>query len=101
MKEIEYIRYSNISNEKQNEFELAYDKAKEALRKSSHCLNYELSHCVEKPENYILRIEWDSLEGHMKGFRSSPDFQTFYKAVQPFFNNIEEMRHYEITRIRK
>jgi len=56
---------------------------------------------VEKSENYILRIEWDSLEGHMKGFRSSPEFQLFFSAVQPFFNNIEEMRHYELTHIRK
>jgi quinol monooxygenase YgiN len=101
MKEIEYIRYNNISREKQKEFELAYEKAQESLRRSSLCLDYELSHCVEKPDHYILRIEWDSLEGHMKGFRSSPEFQTFYKAVQPFFNNIEEMRHYELTQIRK
>jgi len=100
MKEIEYIRY-RISNEKQKEFELAYEKAQEALRRSSHCLNYELSHCVENPEHYILRIEWDSLEGHTRGFRSSPEFQLFFSAVQPFFNKIEEMRHYELTRIRK
>jgi len=100
MKTIEYIRYK-ISNERQKEFELAYERAQEALRRSSHCLDYELTHCIEKPEHYILRIEWDSLEGHMKGFRSSPEFQTFYKEVQPFFNNIEEMQHYELTRIKK
>jgi len=100
MKEIKYIRY-NTSNEKQKDFELAYEKAQESLRRSSHCLNYEPSNCVEKLENYILRIECDSFEGHMKGFRSSPEFQLFFSAVQPFFNNIEEMRHYGLTRIRK
>ena len=31
----------------------------------------------------------------MEGFRSSPDFQIFFGAVQSFFNGIEEMQHYE------
>lgn len=44
-----------------------------------------------------VRIEWDSQDGHIKGFRTSPEFQTFYEAVRPFFNDIEEMRHYEVT----
>jgi quinol monooxygenase YgiN len=86
--------------EQQKEFEDAYKKAAESLEGSSYCLQYELSHCVEEPNNYILRIEWDSEEGHLKGFRASPEFQTFLEAVRPFFNNIEEMRHYELTRIK-
>ena len=47
----------------------------------------------------ILRIEWGSAEGHLKGFRGSPEFQTFLEAVRPFFNAIREMRHYEVTRL--
>jgi len=100
MKEIEYVRYK-ICKDRQKEFELAYERAEKALRTSAHCLNYDLSHCIEKPEHYILRIEWDSLEGHMKGFRSSPEFQIFFGAVKPFFNDIEEMQHYELTHIKK
>jgi quinol monooxygenase YgiN len=95
---IEYIRYK-IRKERQKEFEYAYEKAGESLKASPHCLQYELSHCLEEPDNYILRIEWDSQDGHLKGFRASPEFQTFFEAVRPFFNNIEEMRHYELTRV--
>jgi hypothetical protein len=41
-------------------------------REPSHCLNYDLSHCIEKPEPYALRIEWNSLDGgHMKGFQNN------------------------------
>ena len=36
-------------------------------------------------------------EGHLHGFRGSPEFRSFLGAVQPFFNDIEEMRHYEST----
>jgi quinol monooxygenase YgiN len=96
---VEYIRYK-IENERQKEFEDTYKKAIESLEVSHHCLQYELSHCVEEPNNYILRIEWDSQDGHLKGFRTSSEFQTFFEAVRPFLNNIEEMHHYEVTHIK-
>jgi quinol monooxygenase YgiN len=96
---VEYIRYK-IDSERQKEFEEAYERAGRSLKDLPHCIQYELSHCVEDPKNYILRIEWDSQEGHLEGFRTSPEFQTFYEAVRPFFNDIEEMRHYEVTYVR-
>jgi quinol monooxygenase YgiN len=62
---------------------------------SPYCLGYEISHCVEKPDHYVIRIEWDSLDGHLKGFRGSKEFQTFFEAVKPYLNDIEEMQHYD------
>src|SRR5262249_24965405 len=44
-------------------------------------------------------IRWDSVEGHLKGFRGSPAFQRFLALVAPYFNQIEEMEHYEPTGI--
>ena len=96
---VEYIRYK-ISESHHNEFEEAYDNAQASLRASPHCLSYEVSHSVEEPDNYVVRIEWDSEEGHMKGFRTSPEFQTFFAAVRPFFNDIQEMKHYSVTSIK-
>ncbi len=96
---VEYIRY-RILKENQQSFEDAYAEAATSLQASEHCLFYELSHGVEDPENYILRIEWDSQEGHERGFRNNPEFKTFFRAVKPFFDNIEEMRHYAPTVVR-
>jgi heme-degrading monooxygenase HmoA len=93
---IEYIRY-RISHERQEQFEDAYRAAAESLDASEHCLDYELAHGVEEAERYILRIEWDSLEGHEQGFRNSPEFGPFLVAVRPFIGDIEEMRHYDAT----
>jgi quinol monooxygenase YgiN len=92
---VEYIRYK-IESEQHKEFEDAYDKAGKSLRASPHCIQYELSNCIEEPKSYILRIEWDSQDGHLKGFRTGPEFQTFFEAVRPFYNNIEEMHHYNV-----
>jgi len=92
---VEYTRYK-INEERQALFERAYEKAGEALKASSHCLGYELSHCTEDPNYYALRIEWDSEEGHLKGFRTSPEFKIFFALVQSYVKDIEEMRHYQV-----
>jgi quinol monooxygenase YgiN len=95
---VEYIRY-RIPPERREPFEAAYRDAAGSLDASEHCLTYELSHGIEESERYILRIEWDSLEGHEQGFRRGPEFQPFFASVRPFVDEIEEMRHYDVTSI--
>ena len=93
---IEIIRY-NITAGQESAFEAAYAKAGCYLEESSHCLGYQLTRCVEEPTRYILRIEWDSLDGHIDGFRRSPDFPKFFAPIRPYLASIEEMQHYEET----
>jgi quinol monooxygenase YgiN len=93
---VEYIRYT-IPADQRPAFERAYAQASTSLDTSSHCLSYELSRAVDEPEAYVLRIEWDSAEGHLQGFRGSPEFRAFFAAIGPYVGNIAEMRHYELT----
>lgn len=91
---IEYIRY-RVAADRRGEFERAYADAGRFLTASSECRAYEVSRCVEDPASYVVRIEWDSLEGHIRRFRRSAEFRDFFACVQPFVDEIEEMRHYE------
>ncbi|WP_426699843.1 antibiotic biosynthesis monooxygenase family protein [Rhodanobacter sp. Col0626] len=91
---VEYIRY-DIASQDAEAFEADYARAGDSLAVSPHCLGYELSRCLDEPGCYILRIEWDSVEGHMQGFRQSSEFRQFFAAIKPHVNNILEMRHYE------
>ena len=93
---VKYIRYS-IDNGKAEAFQEAYRRAGEALKACEHCQRYEVSRCSEDPSQHVVRIEWDSKEGHLSGFRRSPEFRRFFEEVKPFVDNIEEMRHYEVT----
>jgi hypothetical protein len=86
---VEYIRYQ-IDPSRNGEFDDAYRRAGALLDASPHCQRWEAARCV-------VRIEWDSAEGHLQGFRQSADFKPFLEATQPFFNDIEEMTHYEVT----
>ena len=92
---VEYIRYT-VPTDPSAEFEAAYAQAAPVLDADPHCLRWEVGKGVEEPEHYVVRIEWDSLDGHLQGFRRSAAFGGFFAAVRPFFDAIEEMKHYEV-----
>ena len=92
---IEYIRYS-IPTDQGTAFQAAYRAAGDALEHSSHHRGHEVSRCIEEPERWVVRIEWDSTEGHLKGFRGSPEFADFFAHIRPYVSMIEEMQHYEV-----
>jgi quinol monooxygenase YgiN len=93
---VEYIRYT-IAEERADAFAEAYRRAAEALEASENCERYEVSRCTEDPTQHVVRIEWDSEQGHLSGFRQSAEFRLFFEAVGPFVHDIEEMRHYQVT----
>ena len=97
---LEYVRYRISAPQRRSEFERAYTSAAHWLDASPYCLGYDLSHGVEEPERFVLRIEWTSREDHEKGFRGGPHFPPFLEAVRPFIGDIEEMKHYEPTPVR-
>lgn len=92
---VEYIRYV-VPESRAAEFEASYRRGGAVLRADEHCLRYEVAKGVEEPEHYTVRIEWDSVEGHEQGFRTSPGFRDFFAAVKPFFSDIAEMKHYQV-----
>lgn len=93
---VEYLRYT-VNPDRKAGFEEAYRQAQEYLKSSPHCLGYELSCCVKQPQHYILRIVWDSAEGHLQGFRTSSEFPKFLALVRPFLSDCQEMEHYTVT----
>jgi len=102
---VEYIRYKlNEQSAESGESIVgalggAYRAAAPSLDASPHCLGYELSRCVEELGRYILRIEWDSVEGHLAGFRRAPEFALFLLPSSPNIGRIEEMQHYTLTSV--
>ena len=70
---IEYIR-DTIGSDRAAEFEQAYRRASAVLEADEHCLGYELARGVEESDHFVVRIEWDSVEGHEQGFRTSARF---------------------------
>jgi len=64
---IEYVRYT-VGEDRSAEFEEAYRRASTVLDGDVHCLGYEVARGVEEPGHYVVRLEWDSVDGHERRF---------------------------------
>jgi quinol monooxygenase YgiN len=94
---VEYIRYA-LDPADTEDFLAAYAAAGEILRQDRHCLAWELAQSEREPTRCTVRIEWDSAEGHLEGFRASEGFADFLALVRPYLGAIEEMEHYQVRR---
>jgi hemoglobin len=95
---IEYVRY-RVAADRADALIEAYRRALPFLQSSPHCLGIELRHRSDEPGAFILRLRWDSADGHMKGFRGSEHFRGFLAEIRPFIDAIEEMAHYDVVDI--
>jgi hemoglobin len=43
-----------------------------------------------------VRIEWDSLEGHVRGFRESAPFRAFFRELSAFAEFHRQMAHFAL-----
>jgi hemoglobin len=94
---VEYIRYSIAESPRQQALVDSYRQAAKILDIAPQCLAYELSRCQEDPSSIVLRIEWESIDAHLNGFRKGPHFRDFFAAIGDYVKEIAEMRHYQLT----
>jgi heme-degrading monooxygenase HmoA len=92
---VEYVRYE-LPADRQRAFEDAYASVGHVIGDSPHCLGWEMHRGVEDPTHYVVRIQWTSRQAHETGFRSSPQFATFFAVVNEFVAYRKEMAHFEI-----
>lgn len=93
---VEYVRYA-LAQHQPAELIDGYRAAAEHLDAAPECISDELTQCADDPRSLVLRIEWQSAEAQLRGFRRGPSFPPYFAAIQPFVGEIAEMRHYERT----
>ena len=54
----------------------------------------ELRRCVEDDRQFLLLVEWDSLEAYGVGFRGSPQYQEWKKRLHHFYEPFPTVQHY-------
>ena len=77
------------------EFELAFQQAESIISSMKGYISHELQKCVEVENRYILLVNWDTLEDHTVGFRSSPEYQQWKKLTHHFYDPFPTVEHYQ------
>jgi len=77
-------------------FEAALEKAQNVINQSPGYLSHEFQQCMEQPQEYVLLIQWESLEAHEVGFRKSELYKEWRGLIGEFFATKPVVKHYEV-----
>jgi heme-degrading monooxygenase HmoA len=84
-----------IAPGRQADFErAAHHGIRTVIAKSKGFLGYQVRHCIETPERYLLLLEWATLEDHTVGFRGSAAHAEWRNIVADFFAAPPHVEHF-------
>ena len=86
----------NVIPNREKDFEAAFAKASPIISSMSGYLSHQLHRCLEKPNQYILLVKWETLEAHTVGFRSSEGYHEWKKLLHHFYDPFPNVEHYEL-----
>ena len=84
----------NIKKGKTKEFEASFSKAASILLSIDGYISHELKKCVEVDNQYILLVNWRSIEDHEIGFRKSEPYQEWKQLLHHYYEPFPEVLHY-------
>ena len=76
-------------------FEAAFGAAQAIISASPGFRSLRLSRGVERPNRYLLLVEWERLEDHTQGFRGSPEYERWRQLLHHFYDPFPTVEHYE------
>ena len=81
----------------QHAFEAAFREAQAIISSMPGYQSHELRRCIERDNEYVLLVRWDSLEAHEVGFRKSPQYQRWRELLHHFYDPFPTVLHYELV----
>lgn len=85
----------NVKAQQDTDFEAAFRVASKIIASMNGYRRHELRRCVEVDNQYLLLVEWDTLEDHTAGFRGSAEYQEWRKLLHHFYDPFPTVEHYE------
>lgn len=77
-------------------FLAAFDEALPIISSSPGCRSARLERCLENDHRFLLLVEWESVEAHMVGFRTSPEFGRWRELLHHFYEPFPVVEHFAL-----
>jgi len=78
----------------EQDFEKAFNEAEHIIISMKGYISHQLNKCLEKDNRYILLVNWNTLEDHTVGFRTSLEYQQWKKLLHHFYDPFPNVEHY-------
>ncbi|MBA3871990.1 MAG: antibiotic biosynthesis monooxygenase [Anaerolineae bacterium] len=85
----------NVKTGQQADFEVAFATASPIIASMKGYRRHELRRCLESANQYVLLVEWETLEDHTVGFRGSEQYQEWRRLLHHFYDPFPTVEHYE------
>ncbi len=76
------------------DFESAFAQARPLIEATPGFEGLRLLRGVEAPEEYLLLVEWRSLEDHTLGFRGSDRYPAWSELLHDFYDPFPTVAHF-------
>jgi len=75
-------------------FEAAFAEAKAIIASMPGFESLQLLRCLERPNRYLLLVEWARLEDHTLGFRDSSEYEEWKRLLHHFYDPFPTVEHF-------
>jgi heme-degrading monooxygenase HmoA len=78
-------------------FENDFAIASQYIQSISGYMRHSLRKCIELENKYILLVDWEKLENHTIGFRTSEQYLAWKKLLHHYYDPFPVVEHYEMV----
>jgi heme-degrading monooxygenase HmoA len=86
----------DIRPESREIFEVAFPKAARIVSAAKGYISHQLQRSLDNPNRFVLLVQWQTKEDHVVGFRGSPQYQEWRKALHHYLAIAPNVEHYQL-----
>ena len=84
-----------VKPDRNDTFVSTFKQASRIISSMKGYIRHELQHCLERENQYILLVWWETLDDHVIGFRQSPQYQEWKQLLHDYYEPFPIVEHYE------
>jgi len=85
----------NIKENLEQQFEIDFFKAGKYISSIKGYKSHTLKKCIEQQNKYILLVNWETIEDHNIGFRTSEAYIKWKTLLHHYYDPFPTVEHYE------
>lgn len=86
----------NVKSGQEKAFEAAFSSAQSIISSMPGYVSHQLQGCMEQTGRYLLLVNWERLEDHTVGFRTSEQYQQWRQLLHHFYDPFPDVEHYQL-----
>ncbi len=91
---LEHARLSVLPG-RGSDFLKAFSEAAPIITSMGGCVDMRLLRCLESEDEFLLLVEWETVEHHTIGFRQSEHYQRWRALLHHFYDPFPEVLHFD------